>query len=213
MWHFKNSRREKCFFFFSPDISGFAWARLALAGRKAIPRFLARFRNCGRLEHTPRSPAGTHICAVVFRRGPCVPAAKNARKDPPTEDKSFCIPQKKLISYNTKNITRQLIGILQKQHHQTRHDLAVYDHVMASGLAGKRSETFGSSLLSDTQRQQAAAVLVLKTRLQHQTAALPDARQQQFLLYEVLSGTSARGMRHLRTTESGCSSSRQLSIT
>ena len=105
------------------------------------------------------------------------PQPRTREKTRRRKTKVFASRKKKLISYNTKNITRQLIGILQKQHHQTRHDLAVYDHVMASGLAGKRSETFGSSLLSDTQRQQAAAVLVLKTRLQHQTAALPDARQ------------------------------------
>ena len=43
-------------------LRGFAWAWLALAGRKAIPWLLARFCDFESPEHTPRSPGGTHTC-------------------------------------------------------------------------------------------------------------------------------------------------------
>ena len=61
---------------------GFAWAWLALAGCKAIPRLLARFRDFERPEHAPRSPAGTHTCTVVYRRPPCVPRSRERKKRP-----------------------------------------------------------------------------------------------------------------------------------
>ena len=63
------------------DILGFAWAWLALAGRKALPRLVARFRNFERPEHAPRIPAGTHTCAVVYRRPPCVPCSREREKN------------------------------------------------------------------------------------------------------------------------------------
>ena len=40
---------------------GFPWARLALPGRKAIPRLLASSSDFERPEHAPRSPAWTHV--------------------------------------------------------------------------------------------------------------------------------------------------------
>ena len=51
-----------------------------LAGRKAILRLLARFRDFERPGHVLRSPAGTHTCAGVYRRPPCVPPQPRARE-------------------------------------------------------------------------------------------------------------------------------------
>ena len=76
---------------------GFPWAWLALAGRKAIPRLLARFRDFERPEHAPRSPAGTQTCAVVYRRPPCVPRSRDREKRPTAGRENFCIPQKRCI--------------------------------------------------------------------------------------------------------------------
>ena len=60
-----------------------------VAGRKAIPRSLARFRDFERPEHAPRSPAGTHTCVVVYRRVPCVPRSREREKDPRAPEKSL----------------------------------------------------------------------------------------------------------------------------
>ena len=77
--YFKNSSREVKNDP-PPTISGVAWAWLALDGRKAIPWLLTRFRDFERPEHTPRSPAGTHTCTVVYRRVPCVPRSREREK-------------------------------------------------------------------------------------------------------------------------------------
>ena len=73
-------------------ILGFAWAVLALAGRKDLGDF-------ERPEHAPRSPAGTHTCAVAYRRTPRVPAAESARNASLPEDKIFVFWKK--IPFNT----------------------------------------------------------------------------------------------------------------
>ena len=87
-------------FFF--DSLGFAWAWLALGGRKAIPRFLARFRDFERPEHAQRTPAGTHTCAVVYtHRPPACPTAESARKDPQPEEKSFVFRRKVSFIHDT----------------------------------------------------------------------------------------------------------------
>ena len=59
---------------------GFASAWLALAGRKPIPRLLARFRDFERPEHAPRSPAGTTLAPWCTGCPPACPAAESARK-------------------------------------------------------------------------------------------------------------------------------------
>ena len=76
---------------------GFTWAWLALAGRKAIPRLLTRFRDFKRAKHTPRSPAGTHTCAVVYRRPPCVPCTRE-REERPTGAKENRASVKKNVN-------------------------------------------------------------------------------------------------------------------
>ena len=45
---------------------------VGLPGWKASPRLRAKFRDFGGPEHAPRSPAGTHTCALVYTRAPCV---------------------------------------------------------------------------------------------------------------------------------------------
>ena len=57
-------------------------ARRFVAPRKATPCLLARFRDFERPEHAPRSPAGTHTCAVMYRRAPCVPRSREREKRP-----------------------------------------------------------------------------------------------------------------------------------
>ena len=61
---------------------GVCMCLVVLAGRKAIPRFLARFRDFERPDHAPRSPIGTHTCAVVYGRPPCVPRSREREKSP-----------------------------------------------------------------------------------------------------------------------------------
>ena len=63
-------------------LRGFAWAWLALAGRKAIPWLLAGFGDFERPEHASRSPAGTHTCTVGYKWLPCVPSSREREKRP-----------------------------------------------------------------------------------------------------------------------------------
>ena len=72
---------------------GFAWAWLALAGRKANPRRHARFRDFEHPEHAPRSPAGTHTWAVVYTRPPCMLRSQEREKRPAAGREKFCFPQ------------------------------------------------------------------------------------------------------------------------
>ena len=61
---------------------GFPWAWSALPWRKAIPWLLARFCDVERPEHSPRSPAGTYTCIVVYRRASRVPRSREHEKRP-----------------------------------------------------------------------------------------------------------------------------------
>ena len=76
---------------------GVAWAWSALAGRKAIPRFLARFRDFERPEHAPRNPAGTHTC-TLYRRAPCVPRSRE-REQTRGRWRTACKCAKKALQY------------------------------------------------------------------------------------------------------------------
>ena len=106
---------------------GFARAWLALAGRKAIPSLLARFRDFERPEHAPRSPAGTHTCTVVYRRAPACPASESARKKLRPEEECFVFRKKKsFISIDMSyHITSHRITSHQiTRHHITSHHIA-----------------------------------------------------------------------------------------
>ena len=72
-------------------LRGFAWAWLALAGRKAIPWLLARFRTFERPEQAPRSPAETATYTVCTGRLP----AQEREKRPAAGREKFCTPEKK----------------------------------------------------------------------------------------------------------------------
>ena len=67
---------------------------MALAGRRSMPRLLARIRDFERPEHAPQSPAGTHTCAVVDRRPPWCPAEESTRKNPRPPEKQRANVQK-----------------------------------------------------------------------------------------------------------------------
>ena len=81
---------------------GFPWAWSALARRNTIPWLL-----CESPEHALRSPAGTHTCAVMYRRPPWrAPQAESAKNDPRPEEKNFCIPEKSAFHTYAYCITR-----------------------------------------------------------------------------------------------------------
>ena len=60
---------------------------------------LARFRDFVRPEHAPRSPAGTHICTVVYRPVPCVPRSREREKGHAVGRERVRIPQKSPYTY------------------------------------------------------------------------------------------------------------------
>lgn len=61
---------------------GFPFTCLALAGQNGSPGLLARFCDCERREHAPRSQAGTRTCAVVCTRAACGPRSQEREKKP-----------------------------------------------------------------------------------------------------------------------------------
>ena len=64
------------------------------------PWLLARFCDFERPEHAPWSPGGTHTCAVVYRRAPCVPRGQEREKRPATgKEKFYSIPEKNTFLY------------------------------------------------------------------------------------------------------------------
>ena len=75
------TRRRACYTC-CPFECVFLFSCLVVAGQNASPLLLARFREYGRPKHAPRSPAGTHTCAVVYTRAACVPRTQEGEKPP-----------------------------------------------------------------------------------------------------------------------------------
>ena len=48
---------------------------------------------------TPRSPAGTHTCTVVYRRVPCVPSSRKCEQRPAAGGEKLCIPANIIYIY------------------------------------------------------------------------------------------------------------------
>ena len=67
--------------------SGFAWAWLALAGRKAIPWLFTSFRDFEPLKHVPRILSRAHTCTQCLPGPPSCPVTESKRKDPRAEEK------------------------------------------------------------------------------------------------------------------------------
>ena len=78
---------------------GFAWAWLALAGRKAIPWLFTSFRDFEPPEHVPRTLARAHICSQCSRGPPACPVIDSKRKNPRAEEQKM--PMSKKSSYYT----------------------------------------------------------------------------------------------------------------
>ena len=76
----------------------FAWAWLALAGRKAIPRLLARFRDFYAQSTHHGARPGPTLAPWSAHGPPACPAAESARKDPRPEGKKLLRKQNS-ISY------------------------------------------------------------------------------------------------------------------
>ena len=90
------------------DSSGFQWAYLARAGRKAIPRLLASSRAFAQPGHSTRSPAGSHTCAMINKRAPGGSRSREREKRQPAETEQLCVPflfppNSPLCTYDTVN--------------------------------------------------------------------------------------------------------------
>ena len=64
----------------------FAWAWLALAGRKEIPWLFYSCRDVGPPEYVPRSSARAHTCTQSLRGPPGSPSTESKRNDPRAEE-------------------------------------------------------------------------------------------------------------------------------
>ena len=84
-----------------------AW--FALAGRKAIPRLHAEFRDFKRSEHVPRSSAGIQTCVVVYRRASRVPRSQNRENRPTGAGEKRANVLKLCIRYLVVLIARPIV--------------------------------------------------------------------------------------------------------
>ena len=83
---------------------GFAWAWLALAGRKAIPWLVTSFRDFEPPEYVPRTLARARTCTQCSHGPPVCPVTKSKSKDPRSEEQKIPMSEKKFILYTAINI-------------------------------------------------------------------------------------------------------------
>ena len=82
---------------------GFAWAWLAIAGRKAIPWLFISFRDFELPEHVPQISVRAHTCAQFSRGPPACPVTERKRKDPRAEEQKMPTSKKiHIVHSNTR---------------------------------------------------------------------------------------------------------------
>ena len=97
-----DEKRENDVWRKSSIVFGFAWAWLALAGRKAIPWLFTGFCDFEPPEHVPRTSAEAHTCTQCSRGPPACPVTETKRKGPRAEEQKM--PMSKKRSYYTYKI-------------------------------------------------------------------------------------------------------------